>query len=238
MLHHVSVGVRDIERAAQFYDAVLGELGYSRVMEVLPYAIGYGEEYPQFWIQQPHNQQVATAGNGTHISFVAFTTEAVDAFYKAAMEAGGQDAGAPGPRPDYSPDYYGAFVYDLDGNKLEATLLLLEEDEENEVEIEVAFADEDDDDIAVEDVEDFEIITPGPVKKPRKKAKKAKKTKSAGAKPAAKKTAKKAAKKVVKKVIVKAKKADKKDKKGKPAKADKPSKKTKKNKKDKKGKKK
>lgn len=123
MLHHVSVGVRDVERAATFYDAVLGALGYKRIMEFLPYAIGYGEEHPQFWIQLPHNQQIATAGNGVHISFIARSRSQVDRFHDTAMELGAQNAGEPGPRPDYSPDYYGAFVFDFDGNKLEATLL-------------------------------------------------------------------------------------------------------------------
>ena len=123
MLHHVSVGVRDVERAAEFYDAVLGALGYQRVMEVLPYAIAYGEDQPSFWIQLPHNQQIATAGNGVHISFIARTTKQVDDFYATATKLGAQDAGAPGPRPDYGPDYYGAFIFDSDGNKLEATLL-------------------------------------------------------------------------------------------------------------------
>ena len=125
MLHHVSIGVRDVERAVKFYDAVLGALGYKRVMEFLPYAVAYGETQPSFWVQLPHNQQVATAGNGVHISFIARSKTAVDRFHDAAMELGAQNAGEPGPRPDYSPDYYGAFVFDLDGNKLEATLLPL-----------------------------------------------------------------------------------------------------------------
>lgn len=125
MLHHVSVGVRDLERATNFYDVVLGALGYNRVMEVLPVAVAYGVDEPSFWVQLPHNQQIATAGNGTHICFIARSQEAVDAFYAAAMKLGAQNAGEPGPRPDYTPDYYAAFVYDLDGNKLEATLVPL-----------------------------------------------------------------------------------------------------------------
>jgi catechol 2,3-dioxygenase-like lactoylglutathione lyase family enzyme len=125
MLHHVSVGVRDVERAVKFYDAVLGALGYKRIMEFLPYAVGYGETEPMFWVQLPHNQQVATSGNGVHISFIARSKNAVDRFHDTAMELGASNAGEPGPRPDYSPDYYGAFVFDLDGNKLEATLLPL-----------------------------------------------------------------------------------------------------------------
>jgi catechol 2,3-dioxygenase-like lactoylglutathione lyase family enzyme len=115
--------VRDVERAAKFYDAVLGALGYKRVMEFMPYAVAYGEATPVFWVQLPHNQQVATAGNGVHISFIARTQEAVNRFHDVAMEMGAQNAGEPGPRPDYSPDYYGAFVFDFDGNKLEAALL-------------------------------------------------------------------------------------------------------------------
>ena len=122
MLHHVSVGVRDVERATTFYDAVLAALGYKRVMEFLPYAVAYGDTYPSFWVQLPHNQQAASVGNGVHIGFVARSKDAVHRFHSAALANGGTNDGEPGPRPDYGPDYYGAFVLDLDGNKLEATL--------------------------------------------------------------------------------------------------------------------
>ena len=122
MLHHVSVGVRDVERAAKFYDTVLSALGYKRVMEFMPYAVAYGEKHPSFWVQLPHNQQAATVGNGVHIGFIARSKDAVHRFHSSALAQGGTDDGAPGPRPDYGPDYYGAFVIDLDGNKLEATL--------------------------------------------------------------------------------------------------------------------
>jgi catechol 2,3-dioxygenase-like lactoylglutathione lyase family enzyme len=122
MLHHVSVGVSDVERAAKFYDAVLGTLGYKRVMEFMPYAVAYGETSPSFWIQLPHNQQSPSVGNGAHVGFSARSKLAVDAFHHSALAKGGLDNGAPGPRPDYGPDYYGAFIIDLDGNKIEATL--------------------------------------------------------------------------------------------------------------------
>ncbi len=124
MLHHVSVGVSNIERAAKFYDAALGALGYWRVME-FPGAIAYGERNgdPQFWIGTPHDQNAASAGNGTHIGFTAPTKNAVLKFHAAALEQGGSNNGEPGPRPDYGDNYYGAFVYDLDGNKIEATLI-------------------------------------------------------------------------------------------------------------------
>ncbi|MDE1987077.1 MAG: VOC family protein [Alphaproteobacteria bacterium] len=122
MLHHVSVGVRDVERAAAFYDAVLGTLGYKRIMEFLPYAVAYGDNSPSFWVQLPHNQQAASVGNGVHIGFIARNKNAVHRFHSAALVNGGVNDGEPGPRPDYGPEYYGAFVLDLDGNKLEATL--------------------------------------------------------------------------------------------------------------------
>jgi catechol 2,3-dioxygenase-like lactoylglutathione lyase family enzyme len=122
MLHHVSIGVRDVERAARFYDAALGALGYKRTAEYLPYAVAYGITAPAFWIQLPHNQQASTPGNGTHIGFTAKNKNAVHKFHEAALANGGKDNGGPGPREMYGPDYYGAFVLDLDGNRLEATL--------------------------------------------------------------------------------------------------------------------
>lgn len=123
MLHHVSVGVRDVAKSAAFYDKVLKALGYKRVMEVLPYGIGYGEKHPEFWVQLPANQKAASVGNGVHISFAASSKAAVKAFHAAAMANGGKDEGGPGPRPDYGPDYYGAFCRDVDGNKIEAVVV-------------------------------------------------------------------------------------------------------------------
>jgi catechol 2,3-dioxygenase-like lactoylglutathione lyase family enzyme len=125
MLHHVSVGVADVARAAQFYDRVLRELACRRVLEFLPYGIGYGDKLPQFWVQLPHDRRAASIGNGVHVAFNATSEAMVRAFHRAALEAGGTNDGAPGPRPDYGPDYFGAFVRDLDGNKLEAVLVRL-----------------------------------------------------------------------------------------------------------------
>jgi catechol 2,3-dioxygenase-like lactoylglutathione lyase family enzyme len=122
MLHHVSVGVSEVERATRFYDSVLGTLGYKRVMEFMPYAVAYGDRAPEFWVQLPSDRNPASVGNGVHIGFAAKSKEAVEAFHRAALAAGGKDEGAAGPRPDYGPDYFGAFVRDPDGNKLEACL--------------------------------------------------------------------------------------------------------------------
>jgi catechol 2,3-dioxygenase-like lactoylglutathione lyase family enzyme len=123
MLHHVSVGVHDIARAAKFYDAVLKTLGYKRVADYSPHAIGYGEapDRPEFWIGGAHDGKPVSAGNGTHMGFIARTRAQVRNFHAAALVQGGSNNGEPGPRPDYGPEYYGAFVYDLDGNKIEAT---------------------------------------------------------------------------------------------------------------------
>jgi catechol 2,3-dioxygenase-like lactoylglutathione lyase family enzyme len=113
ILSHVSIGTNDFERAIAFYDAVLPTLGCKRFMEH-PGAIAYGKQYPEFWVGTPFDGQPATVGNGTHIGFIAPTKEAVHAFYEAAFD------GAPGGRPDYSEPYYGCFVRDSDGHKIEA----------------------------------------------------------------------------------------------------------------------
>jgi len=126
-LDHVSVGVKDVARSKAFYDAVLAPLGMTPVMPVdVPgsglVAVGYGDKpgAPTFWIQSPINRQPASMGNGMHIAFRAPSRQAVDAFYLSALDIGGQDDGKPGLRGEYHPDYYGAFVRDPDGNKIEA----------------------------------------------------------------------------------------------------------------------
>ncbi len=123
ILHHVSLGTRDVPRAVSFYDAVLKALGYRRVMEFMPYAVAYGVDHPDFWIQVPADQGTASVGNGVHVAFGARTRAQVNAFHAAALAQGGTDEGAPGLRPDYGPDYYGAFCRDLDGNKIEACVV-------------------------------------------------------------------------------------------------------------------
>ncbi len=123
-IDHVSVGVTNIQRAKAFYDAALTPLGMSAVMPVeingQLLGVGYGEKFPSFWIQLPVNGQPASMGNGVHIAFRAETRAAVDAFFLAALEQGGIEDGRPGMRTEYHPNYYGAFVRDPDGNKIEA----------------------------------------------------------------------------------------------------------------------
>ena len=120
ILNHVSLGTRDIERASAFYDAVLKTVGARRIMEH-PGAIAYGKVFPEFWIQYPYDGGEAETANGVHMAFTAANKAEVDAFHAAALAAGGKDDGAPGPRPEYGEPYYGAYVRDLDGHKIEAT---------------------------------------------------------------------------------------------------------------------
>jgi catechol 2,3-dioxygenase-like lactoylglutathione lyase family enzyme len=127
VISHVSVGVRDVDVAAAFYDNVLATLAIKRIKPVLVdnklVALGYGQYWPQFWIGLPDNGRAASAGNGAHFAFSAKSPAQVDEFYRVAMAHGATDAGAPGPRPQYVPSYYGAFVIDPDGNKIEASFV-------------------------------------------------------------------------------------------------------------------
>lgn len=120
ILSHVSLGTNKFDQAVAFYDRVLATLGCKRIMEH-PGAVAYGKQYPEFWVQTPIDGQPATLGNGTHVGFIAPTKESVHAFYEAALTAGGVGEGAPGGRPDYGEPYYGCFVRDLDGHKVEAS---------------------------------------------------------------------------------------------------------------------
>jgi catechol 2,3-dioxygenase-like lactoylglutathione lyase family enzyme len=122
MLDHVSLPVADLERAAAFYDAVLATLGMARVKE-LPDAVGYASpEQPAaaFWLLLKREAGSAQPGTGLHVSFSAPDHESVQAFFDAAIHKGGRSAGPPGPRPEYTMPFYGAFAIDLDGFKIEA----------------------------------------------------------------------------------------------------------------------
>ena len=128
MLHHISLGVSDIERSAAFYDAALAPLGYVRVWEdIRPgaagQAVGYGVPGggDKLAIKyRPEGQR--PPGPGFHLAFAAPDRQAVASFHKAALEHGGRDNGGPGLRPHYGPDYYAAFVVDPDGHPIEAVI--------------------------------------------------------------------------------------------------------------------
>ncbi|HEV3245370.1 MAG TPA: VOC family protein [Candidatus Paceibacterota bacterium] len=117
MLEHVSVSVKDFAKAKKFYVAALKPLGYKLTMDYSPEAAGFKEGgHTSFWIVKKKHKDT------THLAFLAKSKKAVQDFHKAALKAGGKDNGGPGLREDYSPDYYAAFVYDPDGNNIEAVV--------------------------------------------------------------------------------------------------------------------
>jgi catechol 2,3-dioxygenase-like lactoylglutathione lyase family enzyme len=124
MLDHLGLNVSDYAASRDFYRQALAPLGYAVVMEVTRdmtggyEGCGFGPPgRPQFWVG--HGGSDAHAG-GMHIAFVAPSRAAVHGFHAAAIAAGGKDNGAPGLRPHYHPDYYGAFVIDINGHNIEA----------------------------------------------------------------------------------------------------------------------
>ncbi len=116
MIEHTTMHVSDYEKARAFYTAALRPLGYKLTMEFAPDAAGFmADGHTSFWIAcKP------VPKGGGHVAFRAKNKDAVKKFYDAALAAGGEDNGAPGLRKDYSPDYYAAFVFDPDGNNIEA----------------------------------------------------------------------------------------------------------------------
>ena len=115
MIDHVSLNVSDLAASRAFYLAALAPLGIVPVKE-FPGAVGLGDRgFPDFWLVDR-----APASGPAHVAFRAADRATVAAFHAAALAAGGCDNGAPGLRPQYRPDYYGAFVLDPDGNNVEA----------------------------------------------------------------------------------------------------------------------
>jgi catechol 2,3-dioxygenase-like lactoylglutathione lyase family enzyme len=122
MIDHIGLPVSNYARSKKFYKKVLAPLDYRLVMEVTKAdsggafeGVGFGDTKPYFWI----GSGKALEGQ-LHIAFAAKERKAVDAFYSAAFAAGAKDNGAPGPRPHYHPNYYGAFVIDPNGHNIEA----------------------------------------------------------------------------------------------------------------------
>jgi catechol 2,3-dioxygenase-like lactoylglutathione lyase family enzyme len=129
MIDHVGISVADAKRSKAFYDAALVPIGITMIMEVPGSvtesggtACGYGKAgKPFFWFGDKEK-----VGAGFHIAFAVDKRKLVDAFYKAALAAGGKDNGAPGLRPHYHANYYGAFVRDPDGHNVEVVCHLPE----------------------------------------------------------------------------------------------------------------
>ncbi|MEW6454208.1 MAG: VOC family protein [Pseudomonadota bacterium] len=123
MIDHISIGVRDLAASAKFYDAALVPLGYVRMI-VRETTIGYGKQYPDFWLNERRAMAPVDPDTGTHVCMRASSPEAVKAFYDSAMSAGATSDGPPGQRPEYTDGYFAAFVRDPDGNKIEAVTFI------------------------------------------------------------------------------------------------------------------
>ena len=121
MIDHITFGITDFDLSTAFYDRAFAPLGVRRLFDVPTEhtdgarVTGYGDDRPWFWLAE----QNATRGM-LHVALTASSREAVDAFHAAALAVGGTDNGAPGLRPHYHPNYYGAFVLDPDGHNIEA----------------------------------------------------------------------------------------------------------------------
>lgn len=129
MLDHIGLTVSDLKRSHAFYDQALAPLGILRMKDFSQPdgtgATGYGDTHPFFWIATAAKPSNGVPGGGApgsavHVAFSTATRAMVDAFYQAALAAGGRDNGAPGLRPHYHATYYGAFAFDPDGNNVEA----------------------------------------------------------------------------------------------------------------------
>ena len=118
MIGYVTLGTNDLPRAAAFYDPLLTELGAKRVLEN-DHSIGWGKglDEPVLGIFVPNDGKPATVGNGVMVALAMDSPEKVDALHAKALELGGTDEGAPGPR---SEQFYAGYFRDLDGNKLNA----------------------------------------------------------------------------------------------------------------------
>ncbi|MDB5704683.1 MAG: Glyoxalase/bleomycin resistance protein/dioxygenase [Sphingomonas bacterium] len=120
MFSHITLGTNDLERSRRFYEPVMATLGVEQPFK-LPGTLVFGAlAGPKLFIVSPFDGGTASQGNGQHAAFLAPTRAAVDTFHAAALANGGTDEGAPGLRPQYHAHYYGAYVRDPDGNKLQA----------------------------------------------------------------------------------------------------------------------
>ena len=119
MIHHVSVGTNDMKRARAFYEPLMSLIGF-RILKSSDKAVHFGSSDIMFSLETPINGLRAAPGNGVHIAFQAPDRQTVRRFHETAIANGATDEGAPGIRENYNANYYGAFVRDLDGNKIEA----------------------------------------------------------------------------------------------------------------------
>lgn len=123
-LNYVMLGSNDVGRARVFFDAVLPVIGGTLVADYPPHAFCYElRGGGRIWVATPYNNEAATPGNGTMVGLMCTSKAEVQAAHEKALIAGAVNEGDPGPRPRYGPDFYGAYVRDLDGNKMSFVFL-------------------------------------------------------------------------------------------------------------------
>src|SRR5271157_4662808 len=119
MIDHVSVAVSDMASSVAFYEHVLAPLGLVKIVD-RGVSVGFGKSYPEIWLNLRNELAPQQETTGIHIALRARSEDAVNAFHAAALAHGGKSAGEPGPRQAALTTYHGAFVFDPDGNKIEA----------------------------------------------------------------------------------------------------------------------
>ncbi len=117
-LNYVMIGSNDVAKARVFFDAVLPVFGGKVIAEYLPHAVCYElRDGGRIWVATPFDEEQATVGNGSMVGLACNSIDEVQAAHEAAVSLGGANEGDPGARPQYGPDFFGAYVRDLDGNK-------------------------------------------------------------------------------------------------------------------------
>ena len=120
MIDHVSIAVSDLAKSSTFYEAVLAPLQHAKLVDRSPATIGFGKKYPEFWLNAREGLAAQPETTGIHVCVRAPSESAVREFHAAALAQGGRTAGDPGPRQAALTTYFGAFILDPDGNKIEA----------------------------------------------------------------------------------------------------------------------
>jgi catechol 2,3-dioxygenase-like lactoylglutathione lyase family enzyme len=131
MIDHVSIAVSHLQQSAAFYEKVLEPIGLKRLV-TRDATVGFGKKYPEFWLNERPDMAPVTAGTGNHVCLRAPTVQAVEGFHETALANGGRSDGAPGPRQAAMTTYFGAFILDPDGNKIEAVTFPKPEDKDGD----------------------------------------------------------------------------------------------------------
>lgn len=123
-LNYVMLGSNNVEEARDFFDAVLPAIGGKLIAEYMPHAFCYQlRGGGRIWITSPFDREAATPGNGNMVGLECASKSEVETAHQVALSNGGTNEGDPGPRPQYGPDFFGAYIRDLDGNKISFVFL-------------------------------------------------------------------------------------------------------------------